>query len=76
MTSVVGAATYLLLAEATTGHDIAPDWTIGILCGLGGLCGGYLGAHLQPFLPERVLRVGLGVLALATAILYVAQVLG
>jgi uncharacterized membrane protein YfcA len=76
LTSVAGAATYLVLAISTTGHDIAPDWTVGIVCGLGGLRGGYLGAHLQPILPERALRVGLGVLAVATAVVYVAQVLG
>ena len=76
LTSVAGAGTYVLLAVFTTGHDIAPDWTIGIVSGLGGLCGGYLGAHLQPFLAERALRIGLGVLAVATAVLYVAQVLG
>ncbi|MGB9308432.1 MAG: sulfite exporter TauE/SafE family protein [Mycobacterium sp.] len=73
VTSVAGALTYLLLAIFTTGHDIAPDWTIGIVCGLGGLCGGYLGAHLQPFLHERALRIVLGVLAIATAVLYVTQ---
>ena len=57
MTSIVGAATYVLLAAAATG-DIAPDWRVGIGCGVGGLCGVYLGAHMQPFLPERALRVG------------------
>ncbi len=75
ITSVAGAIAYLLLAFFTAGHDIAPDWTIGIVCGLGGLCGGYLGAHLQPFLGERALSVVLGVLAIATAVIYAAQVL-
>jgi uncharacterized membrane protein YfcA len=75
ITSVAGAMTYLLLAISTTDHDIAPDWTIGIVCGLGGLCGGYLGAHLQPFFREGALRVVLGVLAIATAVIYVTQAL-
>jgi uncharacterized membrane protein YfcA len=75
VTSIVGAATYLVLALTTTGHDIAPDWTIGIISGLGGLCGGYLGAHLQPFLPEKALRIGLGLSAIVTAVLYAIQVL-
>jgi uncharacterized membrane protein YfcA len=75
VTSIVGAATYLVLALTTTGHDIAPDWMIGIISGLGGLCGGYLGAHLQPFLPEKALRTGLGTSAIVTAVLYAIQAL-
>jgi uncharacterized membrane protein YfcA len=75
VTSIVGAGTYLVLALTTSGHDIAPDWRIGIISGLGGLCGGYLGAHLQPFLPEKALRIGLGLSAVVTAVLYAIQVL-
>ncbi len=45
-------------------------------CGVqAGLIGGYLGAFIQPKLPEEVLRVVLGTLALATAVLYVWQAL-
>lgn len=72
VTSLTGAATYGLLALVTTG-DIAPNWTVGLVCGLGGLLGGYLGARLQPHLPERVLRSVLGVLATGLAVLYLAQ---
>ncbi|MFJ9570056.1 TSUP family transporter [Streptomyces bacillaris] len=74
VTSVVGAGTYALLALTVTG-DIAPYWTLGLACGLGGLCGGYLGAHLQPRLPETVLRLLLGVLALGIGGLYAVQIL-
>lgn len=73
VTSIAGAATYVALALTTTGRDIAPDWTIGVISGLGGLCGGSLGAHPQPMLPEKALRAGLGVLAIATAVLYLTQ---
>jgi uncharacterized membrane protein YfcA len=73
VTSVAGAITYVVLALTSVSHDIAPDWFIGVICGLGGLCGGYLGAHLQPVLPEKALRVGLGVLAIVTALLYVTR---
>jgi uncharacterized protein len=75
VTSVAGAGTYVVLAVTTTGQDIAPVWMIGVISGLGGLCGGYFGAHLQPVLPEKALRAGLGVLAIATAVLYVTQAL-
>ncbi|MGW6721597.1 TSUP family transporter [Streptomyces sp. NPDC054995] len=73
VTSVVGAGTYALLALTTTG-DIAPYWSLGLACGLGGLCGGYLGARLQPRLPETALRLLLGVLALGIGGLYAVQI--
>lgn len=73
LTSIVGASTYVMLALTTTGHDIAPTWMIGIISGLGGLCGCYLGAHLQPFLPEKALRICLGISAIVAAVLYAIQ---
>ncbi|MFH9472662.1 sulfite exporter TauE/SafE family protein [Streptomyces anulatus] len=74
VTSAVGAGTYALLSLTTTG-DIAPNWSLGLACGLGGLCGGYLGARLQPRLPETALRLLLGVLALGVGALYAVQIL-
>lgn len=71
VTSIAGAGVYALLA-LREGGDVAPHWTIGLACGLGGLIGGYLGAHLQPRLPEKGLRLLLGVMAMAVAVLYVA----
>jgi uncharacterized protein len=72
VTSIVGAGTYGILALTTTG-DIAPHWTLGLLCGAGGLIGGHLGARLQPHLPENALRLLLGALATALAVLYLIQ---
>ncbi|MFE3380460.1 sulfite exporter TauE/SafE family protein [Streptomyces anulatus] len=74
VTSAVGAGTYALLSLTATG-DIAPYWSLGLACGLGGLCGGYLGARLQPRLPETALRLLLGVLALGVGGLYAVQIL-
>ncbi|MER6676734.1 sulfite exporter TauE/SafE family protein [Streptomyces sp. NPDC000983] len=71
-TSVVGAATFALLSLAGSG-DIAPDWYLGLACGLGGLVGGYLGALLQPRLPERTLRLLLGTLAAVLGSGYLVQ---
>ncbi|MFD3488775.1 sulfite exporter TauE/SafE family protein [Streptomyces sp. NPDC058665] len=73
-TSVVGAATFALLSLVSSG-DVAPDWSLGIACGAGGLIGGYLGARLQPHLPETALRLLLGALATALGALYLAQTL-
>ncbi|WP_030897358.1 MULTISPECIES: sulfite exporter TauE/SafE family protein [unclassified Streptomyces] len=71
-TSVTGAAAFALLSLTGSG-DIAPDWYLGLACGLGGLIGGYLGAHLQPRLPETALRLLLGALATALGALYATQ---
>ncbi|MER7485504.1 sulfite exporter TauE/SafE family protein [Streptomyces sp. NPDC126497] len=73
-TSLVGAAAYVLLSLVSSG-DIAPDWWLGLACGTGGLIGGYLGARLQPRLPERTLRLLLGVLATTLGALYAARTL-
>ncbi|MGI3222670.1 TSUP family transporter [Streptomyces sp. GTA36] len=73
-TSLVGAATYALLSLVSSG-DVAPDWWLGLACGTGGLIGGYLGARLQPRLPERALRLLLGTLAAALGALYTTQTL-
>ncbi|MET7931812.1 sulfite exporter TauE/SafE family protein [Streptomyces sp. NPDC005349] len=74
VTSIVGTVTYALLSLTTTG-DVAPDWLLGLTCGAGGLLGGYLGAHLQPRLPETTLRLLLAALATGVGALYAVQVL-
>ncbi|MEE1817844.1 MULTISPECIES: sulfite exporter TauE/SafE family protein [unclassified Streptomyces] len=71
-TSLAGATAYAALAPAAPG-PVAPDWWLGLACGLGGLIGGYLGARLQPRLPETALRLLLGTLATALGTLYAAQ---
>ncbi|MET8030856.1 TSUP family transporter [Streptomyces avermitilis] len=73
-TSLVGAATFALLSLTGRGN-ISPDWYLGLSCGLGGLIGGYLGARLQPRIPETALRLLLGALAAAIGTLYAVQTL-
>ncbi|MBZ3900097.1 sulfite exporter TauE/SafE family protein [Streptomyces griseiscabiei] len=73
-TSVAGAAAYAVLALMSPG-PVAPDWWLGLACGLGGLIGGYLGARLQPHLPETALRLLLGALATALGASYAVQTL-
>jgi hypothetical protein len=68
----MGVATYGLLSLTTEGR-ICPNWRIGLLCGLGGLIGGYLGARLQPRAPEAGLRILLGSLGVGLAVTYVTQ---
>lgn len=74
VTSVAGAATFTVLSLTAPG-PVAPDWTLGISCGAGGLIGGYLGARIQPYLPETFLRLLLGALAIAVGAGYLVRAL-
>jgi len=74
VTSIVGAAAFTVLAVGVDG-SVAPDWSLGIAAGLGGLAGGYLGARWSRFAPERALRLLLGVLAIVLALTYVVLAL-
>ncbi|WP_370289904.1 sulfite exporter TauE/SafE family protein [Nocardioides sp.] len=74
VTSLVGVATFVLLSLVAEG-PVAPDWSLGICLGLGGLVGGWVGASLQPRVPEQALRRMLGGLALLLAAVYLAQAL-
>jgi hypothetical protein len=69
VTSVAGVVTFLVLSTRHHGA-VAPDWAIGLALGLGGVVGGYVGARIQPHLPELVVRRVLGVLVLAIGIRY------
>jgi uncharacterized membrane protein YfcA len=72
VTSIIGAATFVVLALITQG-TIVPDWPFAIACGVGGLLGGDLGARLQPSMPERALRVLLECLAVGVGALYLVE---
>lgn len=72
LTSVAGVVTYGLLSLVVDG-PVGPDWVTGLCCGAGGLIGGYLGARLQPRVPETALRTLLGVLAIGLAVTYLVQ---
>lgn len=61
LTSIAGIASF-----AALGH--APDWQLGLAFGAGGLFGSYFGARLQKHLPERWIRLFLGIVVLATAV--------
>lgn len=73
VTSVAGVAFYQVLAAFHTGQSIAPDWGLGILFGLGGMCGMYCGARLQKHVPARLIKTMLSLIILGTALKYVAE---
>ena len=62
-----------LLSFTAAGANVAPNWLLGAVCGVGGLVGGYVGARLQPRLPETVLRLLLGSCAVGLALFYLVQ---
>lgn len=75
ITSIAGILYFHILATTSLGANtpVAPDWPLGLLFGLGGFAGTYLGARLQKFLPERWIQGVLGVLVTFLALTYAAQ---
>ncbi len=72
VTSVIGVALYQFL-PTPTGAPAQPDWLLGILFGLGGMAGMYLGARTQKHVNQRVLKVGLAFVLTGLAAGYVVQ---
>ena len=73
LTSVAGVSFYSLLAPLYPGMTIAPDWRMGILVGLGGICGMYFGARCQKHVSDTVLKCLLAAILLFTALRYLGQ---
>ena len=59
VTSIIGVAFFQLVAPAYAqqGIAVAPDWQLGLLLGLGGVVGMYLGARCQRFVPAVWLKL-------------------
>ncbi len=72
VTSVAGVALYQFL-PAPAGMEARPDWLLGLLFGLGGLAGMYLGARTQKHVPQHILKLGLALLLAGLAAGYVIQ---
>jgi uncharacterized membrane protein YfcA len=71
VTSAAGVGAFELIAQLGYGVPVRPDWALGALFGAGGLAGTYTGARLQKHLPERWLRLGLGLLVGGLALSYI-----
>jgi uncharacterized membrane protein YfcA len=69
VTSFAGVVTFLILSTNRQG-PVAPDWSVGLALGIGGLAGGYCGARLQPRLSEPAIRRFLGLLVLGIGLRY------
>ncbi len=69
-TSVAGVIFYQLIGWIVPGHGIAPDWKLGLLLGLGGMAGMYLGASLQKRVSARRIKWMLTVIVLCLGLKY------
>ncbi len=76
ITSLAGVAFYQIIAPFYPNISVAPDWLLGILFGLGGMAGMYLGAYCQKFVPAKMIKWMLAGIIVFTATKYVAAFLG
>jgi len=75
ITSVAGVAFYQGIAPFYPNMSIAPDWSLGILFGVGGMCGMYLGARCQKFVPAKAIKWMLSGIIVFTAFKYILDYL-
>ncbi len=73
VTSVGGVIFYELVGPyvASPGQSVQPDWLLGLLFGLGGFVGMYVGASCQKYVPGSIIRPALAILISALGIKYV-----
>ncbi|WP_409070280.1 sulfite exporter TauE/SafE family protein [Desulfobulbus sp.] len=73
VTSVAGVAFYTAISPLYPQMSVAPDWLLGVLFGLGGMAGMYLGARCQKFVPAKAIKWMLVVIMFGTASKYVLE---
>ncbi|MFP4309556.1 MAG: sulfite exporter TauE/SafE family protein [Desulfococcaceae bacterium] len=76
ITSVAGVAFYQAIAPFYPHLSVAPDWLLGILFGIGGMAGMYLGARCQKFVPAKAIKWMLASVMVFTAAKYIFDFFG
>jgi hypothetical protein len=76
VTSVAGVAFYQVIAPFYPAVSIAPAWKLGILFGVGGAVGMYLGARCQKLVPARLIKWMLAGIIVFTAASYIWSFVG
>jgi hypothetical protein len=72
ITSVAGALFFSVI-PATNGVSAMPDWPLGVLFGLGGFIGMYLGAKTQKYVSQKAIKTIVGAAILFLAVNYIKQ---
>jgi uncharacterized protein len=72
ITSVAGVCFYSVI-PIKAGLSSQPDWLLGFLFGVGGFAGMYVGARLQKFIPQKYLKLVLGLIITFLAGSYILQ---
>jgi uncharacterized membrane protein YfcA len=71
LTSIAGVIFYSVMPAK--GLATSPDWLLGFLFGIGGFAGIYLGARLQKFVPQKLIKAMLGLIIVFLAGQYILQ---
>jgi len=72
ITSIAGVLFYSTI-PINSGRTAPPDLLLGVLFGVGGLLGMYLGARCQKYVPERVIKAMLALIILIVSLKYIVQ---
>lgn len=72
ITSVAGAVFFSFISSSG-GASSMPDWPLGILFGIGGFAGMYLGARLQKFVPQKLIKIILSIIIISLSVRYISQ---
>lgn len=73
VTSIAGVTFYQAIAPFYPTMSVAPDWGLGILFGIGGMVGMYLGARCQKHIPAKAIKWMLVCIILSTAANYIVE---
>ena len=75
LTSIAGVFFYSVIPA---GGELStkPDWLLGILFGTGGIAGMYAGARLQKYVPQKFIKLMLGLIITFLAVRYILQFFG
>lgn len=73
VTSIAGGLFYQAIAPLYPGVSVAPDWTLGFLFGIGGMCGMYFGARVQKYVPANAIKWTLSLMILFLAFKYIKE---
>ncbi|MBF0241937.1 MAG: sulfite exporter TauE/SafE family protein [Desulfamplus sp.] len=71
ITSIAGVITHQILSHFYSSISVAPDWYLGLLFGVGGFCGMYLGARCQKYVPAHKIKFILCFCVIFVALKYI-----